>query len=292
MIDHVLDQLETLTPGGYGAGSTPSAEPTAWTALALARAGRNDSAERAARWLAIRQQHNGAVPANATADGPYWTTSLAVMAWHESNPELFEAEIAAGVRWLLAEKGDAPARKAHIGHDTSLLGWSWNAGTHSWLEPTSFATMALKQTGHADHPRTREAVRLLVDRLLPAGGANYGNTLVLGQELLPHLQPSAIAMQALAGEEVDDPRIERSLAYIEQQLAAPTGVTSLAHALMALAAWNRCPANAEELVAEALDRQGTWVSTYKLALLALAQMASSEAREASYPEPHLAEDIQ
>ncbi|WP_442481633.1 hypothetical protein [Aeoliella sp. SH292] len=289
MIEHVLDQLETLTPGGYATGGTATAEPTAWAALALARAGRNDSAERAARWLAIRQQHNGAVPASATADGPYWTTSLAVMAWHESNPELFEAEIAAAVRWLLADKGDAPARKAHIGHDTSIVGWSWAIGTHSWLEPTSFATMALKQAGYADHPRTREAVRLLVDRLLPAGGANYGNTIVLGQELLPHLQPSAIAMQALAGEELDDPRIERSLTYIEQQLAVPTGVTSLAHALMALAAWKRSPANFEELVAEALERRGVWVSTYKLALLALAQMACSQAPALSYPEPQLAE---
>lgn len=270
MIADALDQLETLIPGGYASGDTATTEPMAWGAVALARAGRSNCAERAARWLANRQRHNGAVPANSTADGPYWTTSLAVLAWQEVDAAQFEHQIAAGVRWLLSEKGDAPPQRSHIGHDTTLLGWSWNPGTHSWLEPTAFATMALKQAGYSEHPRTREAVRLLVDRLLPAGGANYGNTIVLGQELLPHLQPTAVVLQALAGENINDPRIKRSLDYIEQQIAEPTGCSSLAHALMALAAWNRPPANAKPLIAEALRRPSTSGSTYKLALLALA----------------------
>jgi hypothetical protein len=59
--------------------------------------------------------------------------------------------------------------------------------------------------------------------------------------------------------------------------------------MMALAAWDRSPANVEDLVTEAVDRQGTWVSTYKLALLALAQMACSQSLAVSYPEPQLAE---
>ena len=45
----------------------------------------------------------------------------------------------------------------------------------------------------AAEPRIREAVRLLWDRQLPHGGWNYGNTVVLKQELRPHLLPTGLA---------------------------------------------------------------------------------------------------
>ena len=107
-------------------------------------------------------------------------------------------------------RGIAVERYEELGHDSSLIGWPWVEGTHSWIEPTAWAVLALKAVGLRQHPRTREAVRLLVDRLLPEGGCNFGNTYVLGQQLLPHLQSSGICLLALAGEKIDDPRIDRT----------------------------------------------------------------------------------
>src|SRR2546428_787916 len=85
------------------------------------------------------------------------------------------------------------------------------------LAATAMHVLALKAAGHRDHPRTREAVRLLIDRLLPGGGCNYGNTIVLGQELRPQLQPTGLAMLALAGETDPDGRVAMSLAYLKSE---------------------------------------------------------------------------
>ena len=93
--------------------------------------------------------------------------------------------------------------------------WPWVLGTHSWIEPTAFNVLALKAAGRGEHPRTREAVRLLVDRLLPTGGCNYGNTTVLGQQLRPHLAPTGLVLLSLAGEQINDSRIAKSLAYLQ-----------------------------------------------------------------------------
>ena len=86
---------------------------------------------------------------------------------------------------------------------------------------------------------------MIVDRLLPIGGCNYGNTFALGQMLLPHVQPTGVAMQTLANETVSDSRIEKSLDYLQRSINQQTPAVSLAHALMGLAAYRRCPAEAE-----------------------------------------------
>lgn len=271
-MERLLDQLQHLTPGGYAPGAPPAAEPTAWSAMALAGAGRNDHADRAARWLAELQNRDGSVPAVDSRDGPFWTTSLAIMAWLRCDPARYEQPTQAAIDWLLETEGTKIGYSPHIGHNTKLVGWSWNPATHSWLEPTAFAVLALRQAGLADHSRTREAVELLLDRLLPGGGCNYGNTKVLDQPLLPHLQPSGIVLWALAGESVDDPRIERSLEYIEQQLHYPAGCSSLAYALLGLGAWGRRPPHAEQLIADLLARPHTQNNPHKLALLSLASL--------------------
>ncbi|WP_425399631.1 prenyltransferase/squalene oxidase repeat-containing protein [Aeoliella sp.] len=275
----LLDQLQSLTPGGYTTGGPPVAEPVAWAALAIDRSGYDDAADRAAQWLVERQLRDGSVPASSTQDGPFWTTSLAILAWHEVDAARYEHQIQRAAEWLLSSEGRTMPRNPNMGHDTTLVGWSWNPETHSWLEPTAFAVMALRAAGHKDHPRTREAVRLLVDRLLPEGGCNYGNTEVLGQMLLPHLQPSGVVLWSLATEDIDDPRVDKSLDTIEQMLEKPTGCSSLAFALLALSAWKRTPKYADELIAEALERPSTWQSPYKLALLTLASLESNSPRQ-------------
>ena len=51
-------------------------------------------------------------------------------------------------------------------------------------------TRVPRRPGLPPHPRNwRNAQAMLIDRLLAGGGCNYGNTVVLGQELRPHVQP-------------------------------------------------------------------------------------------------------
>jgi len=269
-MQRLIDQLEASTPGRYDAAGPLAVEPTAWAAIALADAGREEAASRAARWLAELQAPDGSLGVTDQAPTPCWPTSLALLAWHAVDPQAYQSSIERAVAWTLAAHGTTTPQRREIGHDTTLTGWSWAAKTHSWLEPTAFAVMALRACGLADHPRTTEAVALLHDRLLPGGGCNYGNTRVLGQTLLAHLQPSGIVLWALADGSPATPAVERSLEYLAEAVEQPTGTASLAYALCALTAWGERPVDAERLIGKVLERPATNQSTYKLALLALA----------------------
>ncbi|MGI9430264.1 MAG: hypothetical protein ACR2NM_16505, partial [Bythopirellula sp.] len=191
---NAIDQLERCTPGGYLPNGSSATEPTAWAAMALAYAGRNESADRAGEWLVSLQSRNGSVSVGPDSSDPHWPTSLAVLAWRTIDPERYQLPIERAVAWTIGARGSTVPRDPKIGHDTTLVGWSWAADTHSWLEPTAFATMALRASGNREHPRSQEARRLLLNRLLPDGGSNYGNTKILGQTLVPHLQPSGIVL--------------------------------------------------------------------------------------------------
>jgi hypothetical protein len=130
---------------------------------------------------------------------------------------------------------------------------------------------SLKAAGHNNHPRTREAIKLLVDRQLPSGGCNYGNTEVMGQALLPHVQPTGLAMLALAGESDEQGRMERSLAYLRQTLSARTTTASLCWGVLGLSAHDQRPADADLWLESAYGRtMRRDRSPYKLALLAVA----------------------
>ncbi len=173
------------------------------------------------------------------------------------------------VDWLLQTAGNKLPPRGE-GHDTTLVGWPWAAGTHSWIEPTAWAVLALKAAGHGSHPRTREAVRLLIDRLLRGGGCNYGNTVVLGQELVPHVQPTGLALLALAGQRDPAGRIQRSVEYLVRVLDENTPPASLAYGLLGMAAHGRQCCMAEEWLATAATHARKRRSALEMALLLLA----------------------
>jgi hypothetical protein len=94
----------------------------------------------------------------------------------------------------------------------------------------------------------------MVDRLLPDGGCNHGNTFVLGQELRPHIQPSGLVMLAIPYEAATEPRVAKTLKYLEQVVDDTTTAASLAYALHGLAAHGRKHPRADELLAAAVTK--------------------------------------
>ena len=271
----LLDLLASEIPCGYHSDGPAASEPTALAGLAMLAHGRQGGAHAAADWLVRLRSGDGSVGVTESQAEPRWPTSLAILLWRaidrSAESIVYSESIDQAVRWSLADHGLPAPREDTIGHDTTLIGWSWAANTHSWLEPTALFTLALKGIGLGRHPRTREAVRLLFDRLLPNGGCNYGNTMVLGQQMIPHIQPTGLVMLALAGESSDDPRMERSLNYLEQELGAKTSTASLCYGLLGLAAHGRPESSRDEWLSSAFSRvlsQGG--SHHKLALIALA----------------------
>jgi hypothetical protein len=268
--DQLLRRLGEFGPCGYEIHQRPAAEPTALTAWALAAHGRRNDAQAALDFLSACQTGAGEVGVRQGEPQPAWPTSLAILAWQAAGDPVFEPHIQRGSKWLLAACSDTIPRSPELGHDTTLVAWPWAAGTHAWVEPTSFAVMALKANGLSDHPRTREAVRMLLDRQLPGGGCNYGNTFVLGQKLRPHVQPTGTALAALADEREGTSRISRSVAWLANNLSAETSTASLCWGLMGLAAHGAAPQASADWLCGAYERAGgSNASSYKLALIAL-----------------------
>ncbi|MFQ5806859.1 MAG: hypothetical protein ACE5I3_10455 [Phycisphaerae bacterium] len=265
LAERLINAADTAGAWGYRADSAGSAEPTALAALALATMKlAPEHVAGALQWLAHLQRSDGAVPISAEAPSPHWPTALALLAWLRATPrhdQTFAAQAERATNWLLRARGRRirPDPVAYD-HDTALVGWPWAAGTHSWLEPTAYAILALRVAEKADHPRVREGVRLILDRALPDGGWNYGNPRVLEHVLRPFPATTGVALAALAGESRDE-RVNVALEYLAKELRRLRAPLSLAWGLIGMRAWNAQPfeaqARLDDCARRVLDRPAT-----------------------------------
>lgn len=225
-------------------------ESTALGLLALSFGSEESSggaSTRARAWLQARQRSDGSWPHSDQVAHSDWATSLAVLALSRFPEERDSAD--AGARWLLGQKGRgytwftklvlllSPEREV-VRLDPDLIGWPWYPDTFSWIEPTSYSLIALKSRrpdlrGRRARTRIDEAERMIMDRECLGGGWNYGNSRVLGEELWPYPDTTALALIALQ----DFPRpesLERALAALEVMVEDSASVLSLALAVLAL----------------------------------------------------------
>jgi hypothetical protein len=189
VLDAARELLERARDPDGGYGPRPSApsepEPTALAAIAL-----DDADARA--WLAGHQRDDGSF---GLVDG------------------FVRDEAATGLVALALEPGDALERALDhlevleaervpfnpaIPQDGDITGWPWTDDTFGWVEPTSRAMLALKRS-RPGSPRIEQGMALLRDRRSVGGGWNYGNRLVLGEELPPFAHTTAMALLALRG---------------------------------------------------------------------------------------------
>lgn len=260
------DQLITLRGGhpawGYRPDGEPRVEPTVLAGLALSALREEESSApfgtavtSASDWLVALQQPDGAIGLSAAQPVPHWGTALALLFWSSLGSN--EESCRRAAEWLFRHQGKSVAPTAGViyAHDASIPGWSWVDGTHSWLEPTAWAVLALDRAGHRDHLRTQEGRRLIRDRAIRTGGWNYGNTQVFGTDLRPQPGPTGLALLALAGaDRADDPHIERACQYLLRTLPSTRAPQSLCWGLLGLDAWRQRPAECEDWLAESVDR--------------------------------------
>lgn len=277
-IETLLDSANADGGWGYRPGLRSSAEPTALGCLAL------EAWQVApARWqrgLAVLTQlqgSNGGVRVVANVPGRNWPTGLAVLAWLNAGSEnqpRYASPVRRALSWLITARGRrAPEATDLFGHDTSLQAWSWVDGTHSWVEPTAYALLALHAAGFAQHPRVHEGVQLLLDRTLPDGGWNYGNTRVLGNTLRPFPVTTGIVLTALAGQRRET-RIDASLRYLSDAFTSLRSPMSIGWTLIGLGAWDARPPDARERLAHCATQTEYPLLTTERALLLLADTAS------------------
>lgn len=248
-------------------------DATAWAALALAgRPGGMPAVLGAAGRLAEAQRDDGSVPVAPSHPDAIWPTPLALLAWRAAG--VFAAPRDRGAGFLLGAPGAGPVAgggRGVLGHDTTIAGWPWTTGTHPWVEPTSLAILALRGAGYGAHPRVAEAVRLLMDRQLPRGGWNYGNTTVYGAELEAQADTTGAALSALRGL-VPGEAVSRSVTRLEAALGGTRTPLSLAWGVIGLTRWGRRPGATDAWIDACLARgeEGGGLGTTELAILLVA----------------------
>jgi hypothetical protein len=277
-VDDILTRLSAEHAPGYHAGGEQSTEPTALAAMALVSHGRASAARPLVDWLFDRQAADGSIGVDHADGSPSWPIGWSVLAWHAAqNSDIaqskYQSAIDRAVAWMLGVEGSIQEHIQRLGHNTSIKGWPWVTGTHAWVEPTAMNLLALRHCGQQDHLRARQAALLLVDRLLETGGCNYGNTVVFGQALRPHIEPTGLCLLALAGLEDSTGRVQKSVEYLQDALDGQTTSVSLSYGLIGLAAHGRPVGQADAWLEKAARRTlSRDPAAYKLALLALAAL--------------------
>jgi hypothetical protein len=191
------------------------------------------------------QHHDGSWPAFSGDVEGSWTTALALNVLNITSDAASVREQA--LHWLLEGRG----REANwlwrwkfriadrgVRFNPDKYGWPWSPGTVSWVIPSAFSLVAIKQYTvcnrlPAAENRIRLGVDMLLDRSCAGGGWNSGNSIVYGVPLPAHAEATAIALLALQDEE-RTPVIRASLAWLKQKSAAIESVESLAWCILCL----------------------------------------------------------
>jgi hypothetical protein len=271
-----LRVLEERYIEGVGFANRPGGncrpDAACWAILALQAAGSESAVVEKARYSLVEaQRQDGRVCISPQHPDVCWPTPLAVLAWYGA--ARFEEPRNKAIRFLLdfEQAGVLDNPQTGEGHDETIPGWPWVVQTHPWVEPTAYALMALRICGHADHRRAQDAVRLLLDRQLSAGGWNCGSTITFGQEMLPMPEDTGPSLEALAGL-VPQADVDRSIRYLHSQLAHLNTPRSVAWAILGLHAWRQGLEQPHEHIRGVLARQKEYgpYDTVSLSLLLLA----------------------
>jgi hypothetical protein len=271
--------------GGWGAapGAPSNTEITALAVAALRaipETATGSPAHAGARWLLEHQLAGGEWRYHDEGPPTSWPTPIAMLALRGHVDAA--AAVERGAAWLLAQEGqsyplrlrirDFFTRNKVIELDSTLEGWPWVPGTFSWVEPTSWALLALKaqpSPARDARGRIREAEDMIIDRACDGGGWNYGNRRVLGEELDPYPDTTAIALMGLRGR--SGPVVERGFAALDGLLGDHASGLALALALLARRGWQRDAAALAARLEASFAATGFANDNRTLALAALAQ---------------------
>src|ERR1700731_4263435 len=232
--------MRQLPSGGwsYLSSSQTSVEATSLAAMALSSESSAASGSGIEQLLRL-QRRDGGWPAFLGDSEGSWTTALALCALNEMTD--FAGAREKAFHWLIAERG----REAHwfwrwkfktadrnVHFDPNKYGWPWISGSASWVIPTAFSVIAIKQFTVCNRTQVAErrialGVEMLLDRACVDGGWNSGNSVVYGVPLRPHVEATAIALLALQDERRSEV-IQRSLAWLNKNAASIYSVSSLA----------------------------------------------------------------
>jgi hypothetical protein len=243
--------------GGWGfrPDSQSRAESTCWALQALIGSSGPETSEGVARgfqFLRAAQLPDGSWPSTPEEKAGCWVTSLAC--WVLLSEGNSAKAVATGLHWLCQDwPRDSTLWRRFVGSfssqrhvfpiNNSYRGWGWTPRTSSWVEPTSFALLALELAPSDLVPPTTQRRRqlaeaMLCDRMCPGGGWNCGNPSVYGVAGDALVVPTAWALLALRSHPQRSENI-LSLGWLERNIASIQGAGSLALARISLETYGR-----------------------------------------------------
>lgn len=218
---------------GYEPGCVPRLEPTCWALLGLRTPRPQFDRLVLSRWPSsvdgLVEQHGGVVN---------WSFHALALSTRLALGDGAISQLRSLARALVDASGIAQQPSSPQGSDNRLDGWSWTDATFSWVEPTSWALLALKQCrargimANDMDRRIRAGETILGERVCAEGGWNYGDSPAFGKDLPAYVPTTAIALLALQDRR-DEPFVQQSLEYLERH--AENHPSSRALALSALA---------------------------------------------------------
>jgi hypothetical protein len=287
---HTEIERRALSSGGWASGNAHIAglETTCYGVMALHH-DQEPTRSKAIAVLSRTQNPDGTWPAFEGDDREgCWTTALAVVALRSVS--FSPSRIDNSLRWLLNTRGREGrwpwnwkfrTVDRHVQFDPDKYGWPWFSGTVSWVVPTAFAILALKQAACCRTESALERVRLgtemLVDRACPTGGWNAGNGIVFSAGLSAHIDTTAIALLALTDDE--EPVVRRALNWLREASGRCSSGYSLAWSTLAFLLRDRPSAELSlARLCKLLPGDFTILSTDTLSLATIAIRAAEGGR--------------
>lgn len=276
---------------GYAPGHSPQLEPSCLGLLALSLEPQRyaEQIEKTRRFIERNAHDDGSYRPLDGRQEAIWPTSLVLLtkaacglalAGHDADAKPQAADLRKTTSYLLGTRGripDQPEAGELHDIDLQLVGWPWAEKNFSWVEPTSWACLALRCVGQSDHPRVQEGVRMLLDRAMDDGGINYGNRRILGKMTDPIPGPTALMLLALQGQ--SHPRLDAAVRYLIEQINTDD-IEHLCWAKIALDCFRHLPKVDDTLkqldahieAADEKRRQTGWLkpNCYRQALMILA----------------------
>jgi Squalene-hopene cyclase N-terminal domain len=290
MIDAAIELLlgAQNEDGGWGSvkGKRSNTESSSFALMALKSLERKPFDRQTTaglKWLLQHQRDDGSWSLNDVSKQSSWTTPIAVLtllAFQDQREHVLRA-----AKWILTQEGKKPGWVASLlvrlslvkkmtELDPYLSGWSWTAGTFSWVEPTSYSLMALKRLkGSLDGTNCEERIRqgemLIYDRMCENGGWNYGNSRVLGEALWPYPDVTAVALIALQDRTTSEAN-QKSLRALDAMMREAASGTALGWGILCLTLYKQDVREWKKILVKNFEKTRFLAETKALALALLA----------------------
>jgi hypothetical protein len=292
VVSRMLEALVTgANPDGgwaYYPGHASRLEPTCWALLALLAhpsiAGRDMS--RHSDFLLRSRRSDGLLLERAIGEenrpNLAFNGFLALLLLAERGlaSDTFRGALLSA---LIANKGVQLSASAINRQDNTLQGWAWIDSTFSWVEPTCWCLLALKKAlpvSPGARDRIRDGERLLADRCCAAGGWNYGNANMLGQDLRPYVSTTALGLLAMQDRR-QEPCVVRSLDYLVRHRLSEGSAMALALTLISLRVLGVPTEDVESCLLSQWERTG-FLGNHHLIAIAVCSLTGGPSVDAAF----------